>query len=294
MTDSIQPEGFFQYFPPSPHDRVAGFHITNYGWTKAEVGMPYPPWQHPAEFQFSTKNGRRLKEYQLVHITRGAGSFWSAQTGLIPIQAGTVFLLTPEIRHKYKPDPATGWSEQWFGFDGDVARRLMHHYFDVDQVVFELDSQTSLLKQFEKLLGIAQNQQPGFRRRMAIVAQEIILNLLLSREGDGNSDHEIELVCQQIAESYAQPLDFHALAKSIGLSYSNFRKRFKKHTGLAPKQYQMETKLQKAQQLLDNSNLKIQEIAHSCGFESPYYFSRYFKKATGLSPKAYRARSLQH
>ena len=82
----LEPKGFFQYLPRTQYDQVAGFYMTDYGWTEVIVGMSYPPWQHPSKFSFTNKNGRLLDEHQLVYITRGSGTFWSSATGTIQVK----------------------------------------------------------------------------------------------------------------------------------------------------------------------------------------------------------------
>ena len=94
-----------------------------------------------------------------------------------------------------------------------------------------------------------------------------------------------------IIRNIEQPIDFAELARSLGLSYSSFRHRFKQITGLPPGQYQIQLRLNKARRLLCNSPLSVTRIAEELGFESIYYFSRLFKKNTGLSPLAFRKRA---
>jgi len=290
MSTPHEPKGFFQYLPRTQHDQVTGFYITDFGWTEIEPEMPYPPWQHPADYSFTNKNGRRLHEYQLAYITRGSGTFWTKETGTIDIKAGTVFLLFPGVRHKYLPDPSSGWDEKWFGFNGDVAQSIMEYYFTPEHPVFELGMKPEFLRLFERVQSLSQKHALGYRRIMAITAQEILVQLHVSTKSDQEADTDIETTCQHIEENFKLTVDFKEYAQSIGQSYSSFRRRFKHYTGLAPNQYQLETKLRNAKQLLDNSSSSIQDIAQECGFESPYYFSRYFKSSTGLSPKQYRTR----
>lgn len=52
--------------------------------------------------------------------------------------------------------------------------------------------------------------------------------------------------------------------------------------------YFIQIKIQQACQLLDYSNLRINEISSRIGYEDPYYFSRIFKKVTGVSPDNYK------
>ena len=79
-------------------------------------------------------------------------------------------------------------------------------------------------------------------------------------------------------------INLEELANEIGVGYSWFRRMFKHYTGLAPSQYFLQLKLNKAKDLLLNTSLSIKEISVITGFESQYYFSKLFKKRIGISP----------
>lgn len=78
------------------------------------------------------------------------------------------------------------------------------------------------------------------------------------------------------------------IANFVKLSPSHFSMLFKKKTTHSPMDYLIELRIEKAREYLDNSMLKINEIARITGFDDPYYFSRIFKKTMGLSPYNYK------
>ena len=82
------------------------------------------------------------------------------------------------------------------------------------------------------------------------------------------------------------------IAAQSGLSYVQFLRRFKAVTGVAPSDYVAAIRLQKARNLLTDTDLLIKEIAYACGFENEYYFSNFFKKHTQMSPSAFRSVSV--
>jgi AraC-like DNA-binding protein len=73
------------------------------------------------------------------------------------------------------------------------------------------------------------------------------------------------------------------------LSTSHFSNLFRKATGMAPLDYFIHLKLQKACLLLYSSDIKVKKIAKEIGYTDPYYFSRLFKKYMKASPDQYRA-----
>lgn len=63
---------------------------------------------------------------------------------------------------------------------------------------------------------------------------------------------------------------------------------FKKYIGLTFNAYLVRCRIQKAREMLRETNRSAAEIALACGFQSPSYFSRTFRQETGLAPRAYR------
>jgi AraC-like DNA-binding protein len=92
----------------------------------------------------------------------------------------------------------------------------------------------------------------------------------------------------RIRESLELPLTIQQVAEDMGVSYSNFRKLFKEHTGISPAVYQQDLRLQRAKELLSTTNMSIKEIAYRLNFESPDYFSAKFKAKTGRRPSELR------
>ena len=73
------------------------------------------------------------------------------------------------------------------------------------------------------------------------------------------------------------------------MSETAYRKRFKAVTGAAPLQYINNLKIEKARQmLLDSEDISVKEICDILNFYSLPYFYKVFKEHTGLTPMKYR------
>jgi AraC-like DNA-binding protein len=79
----------------------------------------------------------------------------------------------------------------------------------------------------------------------------------------------------------------------VDVGYSYFRQAFKAQTGLSPKQYQLQIRLQKAQDLLANTSKSVGEIAEILGFNTAYHLSSQFKQHIGLAPQIWRNKLAQ-
>jgi two-component system response regulator YesN len=79
-----------------------------------------------------------------------------------------------------------------------------------------------------------------------------------------------------------------SVAQMFHFSPSYFGSLFKTTTGQTFVQYLNNLRIQKAQEMLKASSLKVYDIAERTGFADVRYFIRVFKKTTGLSPNQYR------
>ncbi|MFF0450205.1 GlxA family transcriptional regulator [Streptomyces sp. NPDC004609] len=86
-----------------------------------------------------------------------------------------------------------------------------------------------------------------------------------------------------------RPLTLADLAAHARLSVSSLGRRFRAQTGLPPLQYLLRIRLHEAQQLLEYSDLPVEQIAVQAGFGTPANLRHHFHNLTGSSPRAYRA-----
>lgn len=78
------------------------------------------------------------------------------------------------------------------------------------------------------------------------------------------------------------------ICEELYISDSQLRRTIHKLTGVSPNEYITVLRLKKAKEMLTTTNKSIKDISCTCGFASPYYFSRVFSKSMGMSPSAYR------
>ena len=64
--------------------------------------------------------------------------------------------------------------------------------------------------------------------------------------------------------------------------------RFKKYYDVSPIQYLLRIRIEKAKELLEETNQKVGDIASSVGFSAQQRFNDIFKKNLGVSPSEYR------
>lgn len=78
-------------------------------------------------------------------------------------------------------------------------------------------------------------------------------------------------------------------AAAAGVSESRVAHLAKECLGISLQRYAEQMKLQHAANLLRLTQLRVQEIAASVGYEDPFYFSTRFRRHYGVSPRAFRS-----
>ncbi|MEM8642276.1 MAG: helix-turn-helix domain-containing protein [Cyanobacteria bacterium P01_G01_bin.54] len=86
-----------------------------------------------------------------------------------------------------------------------------------------------------------------------------------------------------------QNLRLESLAQLLDMSQFHFSRLFKQSLGLSPHQYLLQQRIERAKQLLKQTDQSILDIALAAGFNSHSHLSRQFRQWTGMTPKAYRA-----
>ena len=92
----------------------------------------------------------------------------------------------------------------------------------------------------------------------------------------------------QLAHRSDQPFTIKEIARSLGISQSHLRARFRATCGVSLGKHLRRLRLERACGLLRLTPNRVSELAEQCGFNSIYSFSRAFRAEYGMSPVAYR------
>jgi AraC family transcriptional regulator len=96
-------------------------------------------------------------------------------------------------------------------------------------------------------------------------------------------------VLDYINDYLNQDIKLADLAALLDMSQFHFSRLFKQSIGITPYQYLLQQRVERAKQLLKQTERSIMDIALECGFNSHSHLSKQFRQVTGMSPRAYRA-----
>ena len=187
--------------------------------------------------------------------------------------------------------------EYWIGFTGSYIGQLAQMgFFSKTEPLFNIGIKESIVDLFVKIIDQAKVEKIGFQQLISGATTYILGQIYSIRRNNEFGNKEIENLINRarimMRENVNTELSPVEIAASLNIGYSWFRRMFKQYTGLAPTQYQLHLKMQKAREMLVDPSLTIKEIAFRLNFNSHYHFSNIFREKTGLAPGKFRNISL--
>lgn len=99
---------------------------------------------------------------------------------------------------------------------------------------------------------------------------------------------KLSQVIQMMEANIEEPISPSVLAKDVGMSTRQLERLFRRYLNRSPKRYYMELRLQKARNLLMQTDMSVINVALACGFASPSHFSKCYRAHYDTTP--YRER----
>ena len=99
---------------------------------------------------------------------------------------------------------------------------------------------------------------------------------------------KLSKVIQMMEINIEEPISPSILARDVGMSTRQLERLFRRYLDRSPKRYYMELRLQKARNLLMQTDMSVINVALACGFASPSHFSKCYRAHYDTTP--YRER----
>ncbi len=99
---------------------------------------------------------------------------------------------------------------------------------------------------------------------------------------------KLSQVIQMMETHIEEPISPSVLARDVGMSTRQLERLFRRYLNRSPKRYYMELRLQKARNLLMQTDMSVINVALACGFASPSHFSKCYRAHYDTTP--YRER----
>lgn len=279
-------EGQRSYILPEPLLREVEKHPLCQGLLITDIGY-YP------KARFHTRERRKgSRQNVLIYCIQGEG-WYQVQDQKYSVKPNQLFILPAHLSHKYGTSNQNPWTIYWLHFTGGQAGCFL-------EFLYKNDNYSPLTvvpneERFRLFEDIYSHLIMSFNLDNIIYANNCLYHFLVSfRESvykHAITEEQGDVVQQSIEFMKGhldQKFTLQQLAEQVGLSASHYSAIFRQKTQNSPVNFFMFLKIQWSCQLLENTNLRVKEIAHQIGFDDQYHFSRVFSQFIGLSPQQFR------
>lgn len=242
-----------------------------------------------------TYNHKIPNEYHVHFVLQGKGTL-EVNSQLYSIKKDDIFLIPKDCNIHYFADYDNPWEYMWITFDGKMAQTYLDYanLSAVHPVIVSSIPTKAYLPMIQKILDTNELTFSNEIKRIGYLYE--ILSMLIETQStseheknhyDYPSDTYVDYALQFIRFNYNR-IKVNDIAHYIGINRSYLTAIFKKQLNISPQEYLISYRLKKAVELLETTNMSIQDISASVGYENPLTFSKIFKQSVGLSPKNYR------
>ena len=237
--------------------------------------------------------GPALKPHYMIHyILSGKGVF---RTGgrEYPLEAGSGFLIVPGHLAFYQADEKEPWTYVWVGFSGSGVESFVSYTgLSVRHPVFQSDQSDEL---YGSVRDMMEHNTYGLTNELRRNGQlQIFLSLIAESAGtqarpeEDRANQYVKRAVEFIQRNYCNPVKVTDVADYVCINRSYLYTLFENSMGMSPQQFLTAFRLTRAAELLAVSQLPVESIALSCGYQDPLVFTKAFKQMKGMSPSAYR------
>ncbi len=242
-----------------PNENYHGLNPIQFGHQKCEPSYSYGPLARTC--------------YVFHFVVSGKGIF-RTEDREYQVKAGEIFVIRPYDETFYQADEKNPWHYIWIGFQTDARLPL-----ELPDVISCPDA-LSIFQQMKQCQMMEQGQSAYLTARLWD-----LFSLLLAKEP--HTPDYIETALAYIHAEYMSGITIEEIAGRLNLDRTYFYTLFKNKTGVSPKEYLQNYRLNIAASLMADKSKSVSVTASSVGYPDIYSFSKIFKKRYGISPKEY-------
>lgn len=225
--------------------------------------------------------------YAVVFIIKGKGFYLDHKGQKHTLEAGMYFQRIPQLIHSTYIDTSEDWQEIFFDFGVKTYEMMLACQIIQDKNLIGFCELSKNL--VEQHFQLTQKLQSCESTQTASLLPEII-SLLQDCFAQSAKERNsiVHKASYYLRQNYLVTDKIQSFCRDEAVGYESLRKKFKEEMNCTPRQYQQRFRMEKAVELLNQTNLSIEEISDELKYCNAFEFSKQFKKSQGISPSQYR------
>lgn len=212
----------------------------------------------------------------------------------VSFREGEIMVIAPHVEHIFEAGPA-GATLMQLEFLPEILSRfgaagsgMPGTLFPDGSPLLKIVNNIRIMRVIQRIVSELETQGEHYRYLVVMYYAELLV--LIHRCIDEASlpqcgDQRLKQAVAYLRLHYQSDISVSALAAQAGVGERHLRKLFARYLRHSPADFLNRIRIEKAVELLRNTDLSVKEICFACGFRSPQYFSRIFKRQTGASPR---------
>lgn len=247
---------------------------------------------------------------ELAYILSGKGKYLVEEEE-VDVEAGDLLICNPGVKHCHiASNPKEPTIEFISGFTDFHFRNMATNSIELPDKSYILHTTAELKQEISKhcFAMIAEKESNQIGRYFMFKTHLMQMLLLIMREiadvekseqkgynfETYNKNYAVNRIITYLNENYEHKISLEQIAHNMYLSPVYISKIFKEETGESPINYLIKIRLEKAKDILVNSEGgSIKNIANQVGYDDVYHFSKLFKKYYGISPLYYKKKAMK-
>lgn len=230
----------------------------------------------------------------IIHTTKGVGKLFCENSNGISagydLTKGTLTLINCRKNHKLICQHNI-WEYTICFVSTTVFDFYLQKIQSLGDFIFKLDKYSDVLAAWEKVLrNDIDDEIHGMMRSRELVNffTQLYLVRAIEQSGSYHIPSYISDMHHRFSTAYNEPYSLDELALEYDVNKFRLCREFAKYYEYTPIQYLNLIRINKAKELLLNTDEKIVNISQMVGIENPNHFIRLFKEKTGVTPLTYR------
>lgn len=142
-----------------------------------------------------------------------------------------------------------------------------------------------LLQETSSQIEFYQEISQGLVSALLVLVMRLIR---INPEDEAALSQECQKIKDYLDQNFTSLITLDSLSETVYISKHYLSHLFKEQTGISPIKYLTSKRMEKACELLSETELPVSEVSKAVGYENPLYFSQVFKRVYGISPVKYR------
>ena len=234
-------------------------------------------------------------DFVFIHFLTPAEVVTGEET--VVVRPDTCIIYSPPHRQYYRNVSNSSFGNNWMHFTGPDCLEFLTSLGQPLNTPFRPGETGAIATELRYINDEKIRQEPYWRIGLDLAVRRFFLKLARSMQPVGarrataksvDTFEQMQKLRARIRESCYENWTVDGMAKAVHLSKSRFTVIYRKMFRTSPLADLLHMRMELAKYYLGMMQMRVEDVAESCGFSSVYYFHRQFKKMNGITPGVFQ------